>query len=81
MIGELFKFKKLPKAKLNSFLIGNSLVIVIELFDNPGDVIINKLLKVLFQKIEIYWFISYEEMENSFEYFIEDNQTYFVIIN
>lgn len=81
MIGELFKIKKYSKSKVNSFLIGNSLIITIELFDNPRDVIINKLLNKLLQKMEVYWFKNYEEMEDNFEYFIENNHTYFVIIN
>ena len=83
MLKKLIKFIGLDKSSnciYNSFIIGNTVYIILE-FDNDKSIIYSKILDVVINnKIKFYWFRSYYEFENNIDNIVFDDEDYLFII-
>ena len=63
-----------------NFIVGNSVFLVFEISENY-DIINNELLKCIFLvNNQFYWFKSFEEFENYFDYVNEYKKNTFIVI-
>lgn len=84
MFSNLFKIKKKATPTINDLYIGYHHIIIFTINTNSHEILFDKTIAQLMNnKLILYWFRSYYEMENYFEYFdIDDDKivTSFVII-
>jgi hypothetical protein len=83
MIKKIMKFMGIYKeSDINyyNFIVGNSAFLVFEISENY-DIINNELLKCIFLvNNQFYWFKSFEEFENYFDYVNEYKKNTFIVI-
>jgi hypothetical protein len=83
MIKKIMKFMGIYKeSDINyyNFIVGNSVFLVFEISENY-DIINNELLKCIFLvNNQFYWFKSFEEFENYFDYVNEYKKNTFIVI-
>jgi hypothetical protein len=83
MIKKILKFMGIYKeSDINyyNFIVGNSVFLVFEISENY-DIINNELLKCIFLvNNQFYWFKSFEEFENYFDYVNEYKENTFIVI-
>ena len=83
MIKKIMKFMGIYKeSDINyyNFIVGYSVFLVFEISENY-DIINNELLKCIFLvNNQFYWFKSFEEFENYFDYVNEYKKNTFIVI-
>lgn len=83
-ISDLFKIKKKATSSINDFYIGYQHFIIITIPTKSDRLVFDKIFELfLIKYLNVYWFSSYREMEDLFDYLINDtyNQIeYFIFI-
>lgn len=83
MLKKVLKFIGLDKSVnclFNSFIIGKTCYLVLE-FDNNCEIIYNRIIsEIIRNRLEFYWFRSYNEFENNMDDVVTINDDYLIIL-